>query len=496
MNPSTPNFIIQEGPEKGREIVIPQDGARIGRATENDINISDAAMSRFQCRMYYRNDFLHIMDLGSTNETLVNNKPVSDQALRYGDEVLIGESVLKVVNDGLGGESDGGKTSGGIANTDEPEPAPIVFNLDEDDDGEEVPSPRTSSEPPASRPAPPPESKPDPDASPAAESSSPASALEHVDLGFGRRDEQAEDDESREKSSIMPLILVTLVTTLVVFSVGILVLMSTQPEETVVEESPDEIQIDYERVVAEGDNIFRYAVQLAPDGTLSAEIHDIREQRKIFREKLIDDSTLSEFKNQLENRKDAFLQLEDAYERRAANSLNSDDLTLIFGREAKRVRVGNQPRPDAFTAVRELIEGFARTQLGLSTLNKPPAELRAEALDAWRNARDLYAKREVKNENLYQAIQKLREVKFLLQDIEPKPDYYDQALELEQEWNGTLKELVNDLVFEANRSVRIGQPNEAANYLRRILETFPEKSSSVYTQAYNNLVRLEQEMNR
>nr|MDA3875241.1 FHA domain-containing protein [Kiritimatiellia bacterium] len=92
MDTPPPHLLIEEGPEKGRELVIPEKGARLGRALENDITISDAAMSRFQCRMYFRDDFLHIMDLGSTNETLVNNEPVSDRALRYGDEILIGES--------------------------------------------------------------------------------------------------------------------------------------------------------------------------------------------------------------------------------------------------------------------------------------------------------------------------------------------------------------------------------------------------------------------
>jgi hypothetical protein len=292
------------------------------------------------------------------------------------------------------------------------------------------------------------------------------------------------------------LILVTLITTLVVFSVGIIVLMGTQPQQTEVEETPDEVQIAYERVIAEDGNIFRYALRLDPDGTLSAEIHDLRNQRSISREQKLEQATLKEFRDQLENRKESFLKLEPAYTRPATDRLNSSDMTLIFGREAKRVRTVNHPQPDAFSSMRELVEGFAGDQLGLETMNKPPDVLRAEAEDAWKNAQSLYAKREVKNDNLYQAIQKLREVKYLLQDIEPKPGYYDQALELEQAWFGELKGLVNDLVFEANRALKIGQKAQAAAYYRRILDTFPEKSNSLYIQAYNNLVRLEQELNR
>jgi hypothetical protein len=482
MTSDTPNFIVQEGPEKGREIVIPPDGARIGRATENDIRLADAAMSRFQCRMYYRDGFLHIMDLGSTNESLVNNQPVTDQILRYGDEVLIGESILKVINDGMGGErpSESSPPSDGL------DPAPIVFSPDEE---QSPPAPVQNEPPPAKievadEPAPPP-------------SPEPVSALvEDVDLGFGRREELVDSHQEKEKRALMPLILVTLVTTLVVFSVGIIVLMNTQPPPPTNVENPRQVQIAYERVIAEDGNIFRYALYLNPEGLLSAEIHDIREDRSISRDQQVEEATLKEFINQLENQKSSFLQLEDTYRRENPDGLRSSDLTLIFGREAKRVRTINQPPPDAFNSIQELIEGFARNQLGLSTLNKPPAELRAEAEDAWRNAQRLFSKREVKNDNLYQAIQKLREIKFLLQDIEPKPDYYDQALELEREWSADLDALIEDYFFEANRSLKIGRADQATAYMRRIMETIPERSNRNFIDAKNNLIRLEQELNR
>jgi len=503
MQPTSPHLIIQEGPEKGRELVIPEEGARIGRATENDISIADAAMSRFQCRMYFRDGFLHIMDLGSTNESLVNNKPVTDQALRYGDEILIGESTLKVLNDGLSGTApatepfpDAGASAPGTL---EPEPAPIVFNLGEDEAPQTeaapaaVPVPAEPEPPPAAiSPVPEPaksDEEPKPD--------SPTSALVDVDLGFGRKDEEEESGKEPGKRSVLPMILVAFVTMLVVLTVGLIVLMSTEPEQApVVTRQDDTVQLYYERVVSGNGNISRYALRLEEDGTLHADIHDIREQRKVSRGTKIDEETLKEFREQLLNRQSSFQQLDDSYLRTVTDNMESNDITLVVNRQAKRVQTLNHPQPDAFTDLRLLIEGFARNHLGLSTHTQTPEELRALARDAWANAQNLYGKREVKNENLYQAIQKLREVKFLLQDLEPKPRYYDQALELEQRWESELSTLVNDLVFETNRSLQVGRQDQAAQYLRRILETYPDKSSTVYTQAYNNLVRLEQEMNR
>ena len=68
---ASPHFhlIVEEGPERGREISIPEAGARVGRARENDIVLDDASLSRFQCRFYFKEDRLYVMDLGSTNCT-------------------------------------------------------------------------------------------------------------------------------------------------------------------------------------------------------------------------------------------------------------------------------------------------------------------------------------------------------------------------------------------------------------------------------------------
>ena len=470
MENEAPHLLIEDGPEKGRELIIPAKGARLGRATENDISISDAAMSRFQCRMYFRNKFLHVMDLGSTNETLVNNQPVSDTSLRFGDEILIGDSLLKVINDGLHEPEMKHPAPASHPPPESPqaEPAPIVFHADQE------PPPHPTS------------------------STSSTDSLD-VDLGLGKKNLPELSDGDKERRSILPLLLVALVTMLIVIGVGVGVMMytstSTSTENPSVLTRDSRIRITYEKVIAGEGNVFRYAINLSPDGELVADVHDLRQQRDISRRETISSDRLSTFQSQLVQEKDPFLSLKDSYDGLPVGDHESFRLTIVFGREAKTVRVENQLEPDAFRRIREQIEAYANNELGLINIDIPPEELRARADESWQNAQDLYAQRDVKNENLWQASQKLKDVVFLLETIEPKPTYFEDAVLLRQEWRKLLTDNVRDLEFEAIRAMQVGDTRRAADLNRRILATFPERSHKEYQEAYNRLVQIEQELN-
>lgn len=462
MDKNHPHLLIEEGPEKGREISIPAKGARIGRAEENDIRIADAAMSRFQCRMYFRDEFLYIMDLGSTNETLVNNKPVSDSALRFGDEILIGESLIKVINDGL--HEKPAAPAAIPEPVSEPEPAPIIFNL-----GEQEPA---ATDTPASPP------------------------VVDVDLGLGRREELEEARNKGPQSSGLTLLVVTLVTMLLVFGAGFLILLKTTPPPVETAQENKSLQIAYEKVIAGDGNIFRYALTLGADGDINAEVHDLRQQRNIVRKEKVDPERLSGLRNQLIGNKDSLMALQDEYEGLPVGGHESYNLTVIFGNDAKTIRVANQLEPDVFKQVREQVEAFANNELGLINIAIPPEELRRRAAESWENAQSLYAARDVKNGNLWEATQKLKDVVFLLETIEPKPPYYQEAVTLREQWRRILLEKVQNLEFEAIRAHTMGDPARSMELNRRILATFPEKSHTEYKEAYNRLTQVEQEMNR
>ena len=74
---------IESGPERGRQIIVPPTGVRMGRDSTNDIVIRDPSISRFQCRVYHGiHGEMRVADLGSTNTTEVNGAPIQDVVLR------------------------------------------------------------------------------------------------------------------------------------------------------------------------------------------------------------------------------------------------------------------------------------------------------------------------------------------------------------------------------------------------------------------------------
>jgi ABC transport system ATP-binding/permease protein len=59
-------------------------------APDNDLVISDSRVSRYHAQVTYEPDGPHIRDLGSTNGTHLDGRPVSHERLSPGDQVSIG----------------------------------------------------------------------------------------------------------------------------------------------------------------------------------------------------------------------------------------------------------------------------------------------------------------------------------------------------------------------------------------------------------------------
>lgn len=65
--------------------------ASIGRAPDNSVSIDDRMISQYHALIERRGESFHLIDLGSTNGTLVNAEPVTvERSLQNGDQILIG----------------------------------------------------------------------------------------------------------------------------------------------------------------------------------------------------------------------------------------------------------------------------------------------------------------------------------------------------------------------------------------------------------------------
>lgn len=80
----------------GQELAL-QPGTRIGRSGRNTIVLDDAYVSSEHAVIAYDRDRWHLTDRGSTNGTLVNERPVrGDVPLADGDVIGIGKIRLKL----------------------------------------------------------------------------------------------------------------------------------------------------------------------------------------------------------------------------------------------------------------------------------------------------------------------------------------------------------------------------------------------------------------
>ena len=85
-------LLTDDGPVKTIPI---ERRVRIGRQSDNDLVITDPGVSRHHDEVINTNGTCTLHDLGSTNGTYVNDAVVSEHALRDGDRISLGSTVVE-----------------------------------------------------------------------------------------------------------------------------------------------------------------------------------------------------------------------------------------------------------------------------------------------------------------------------------------------------------------------------------------------------------------
>ena len=85
-----------------KEIPLDKERTTIGRKPHNDIQIDNLAVSGEHAVIVTILNDSFLEDLGSTNGTLVNGKPIKKHFLQNNDVIEIGKYKLKYINDAAG----------------------------------------------------------------------------------------------------------------------------------------------------------------------------------------------------------------------------------------------------------------------------------------------------------------------------------------------------------------------------------------------------------
>ncbi|MBU4200677.1 MAG: FHA domain-containing protein [Verrucomicrobia bacterium] len=432
------HLIVEKGPDQRRGLTIPAEGARVGRSSNNDIVLMDPAMSRFHCRFFFKpGEGLWAEDLGSANQTLLNDKPLYESRLHNGDRLIMGDTTIKVVN---------------VESVAQP-----VQNLFESIAGQ-LPAPGKIQflRPPSGHPG---------------------------------------DDRRRRFAFLLLGLLAVIAATVAVIWVPRLIKHPDASNPALLEPQREVLEIMYEKVQANSNNIFRYQMT-CKNNELSIQIDDLKNRRHVpgNQMKKVDPELVQSLADSLRNT--AFFDLKDEYKGLSVDVWDLWDLTLTIGRKARRVKVMNSLEPDAFKTMREAIEEFGQNELGLTALALSPEKLLTMARDAALLGQSLYDQRNVKNDNLALAIRSLKEAEWYLETIEPKPDFYTDAVALRGDSERELQDIYDNQLFLAERAIRLRDWAESAAQLRLICEKIPDRSDERHAAARKKLIDVERHLKK
>lgn len=94
-----PTLLVLKGADAGLRIPLTKDSLTIGRTVEADLVFHDEQISRRHASILSdstRQSYI-IADLGSTNGTFVNDRPITRCELKDGDKIFVGTTILKFV---------------------------------------------------------------------------------------------------------------------------------------------------------------------------------------------------------------------------------------------------------------------------------------------------------------------------------------------------------------------------------------------------------------
>lgn len=95
-------LVVTDDEAPGRSAQIGDAPVIVGRGVGVDLQICDPTVSRHHCVIWRASGRCWVRDLGSTNQTRVNNRPARIAELFEGDVVLVGQTALTLAADVLG----------------------------------------------------------------------------------------------------------------------------------------------------------------------------------------------------------------------------------------------------------------------------------------------------------------------------------------------------------------------------------------------------------
>ncbi len=439
-------ILVVTGPLKDRRFDVPPSGLRLGRASSCEVSINDPALSRNHCLFELRDGVLWLTDLASANGTLVNGEMLGADSheLKLGDRVEVGESVLSVV------------------------------------DANQVPVLSKPHEPASVQPA-----------------GEPAK----VDLGLGK----SKDEDMTPAQARAPMrIVIWAVAALAVVGATAVILMGGEQKKPVEIDTkplpkvkPTLYSLQFEKVEADKESVYRYALSMDRAGVMTVEIDDVpKENRHVRKSAQIPSNTIERLEAILEAPELYKLAPEYTGVPLEAGTLKSFSLKIVRGGKVFATSIENTQEPDVFRAVREQLETFSKNELGIWAIQFSAEKLVEMSKELRRTGDAKWEEREVQYGNIASALAAYNEAIFYLETVNPKPEDYGALVNHRNDVAKELDKRYRDQRFRADRAINLADWRTAKQELRVLCEMVPDPKDPRHSEAASKLLDVENRMKK
>ena len=423
-----PDLVLLEGEKEVRRFTFGETALRLGRSSSNDIHFTDEGLSRNHCLFEPTGDTgVRITDLASGNGTFVNGVQLGKESVELKEGDLI-------------------------------EVGSTILRFGE------MQKPRAKS----------------------------------VDLGLERT--AGDQTDAGANGAKRPIGLRLLWMVLIILVLGAIVSIICVPNgdvepatnEISLAANPVLVEFSYEKVLATKDGIFRYALNLSPEGMLSVKIDDTANNRRMpAKSKLLSEEARAELNSILSPT--VLNGIDDEYTGVMTEppALDAYHLKVLYSSRVRDIRISNMSEPEAFSTIREKLEAFSKSELGVWAIAYSRERLIELAENATRVGMSKWEDRDVKYGNLAAAIASFEEALFYLETVNPKPACAEEARKMLETTNKELDYRYNEQRFVADRALNLSQWDAACEALKILLEMVPNRQDDRHRDAQRKLISAE-----
>ena len=416
------HLIIEQGKGIGTEITVPLAGMKFGRSPANDLVLEDESIMLFQGRFFFKSDgTLWATDFSAAEKTTIGGEPIDEVALSVGNLVEVGSYAFRVI---------------GVKSTAE-EPAPEAAPVEEEDDS--------------------------------------------IDLGFQssepvRKQKAAKEPSEQKPHTFAHRILQVMIVLLVILVVALAVpeVMNLKGGKVIPKiEKEKQLAFTYECVRGNYKDIFRYYIELTPEGTATIDIDNLGNRHNT---KSVDVSAESLDKLSRRLIGSGFFDINRNYVIEAPSSYEYYDIAVYCNGQFNNIKVLNKEMPQDFRRTISILEEFIFSELDIpSTLLEDEETLVRLAAESFKLGEARYSERDVKTGNLALSIKHYTEGLDYLETLDLKPDLHGRIKMGLAKAKSEQDVRYKDYKFNADRAIRLGDWREADQQLRVLSELIPDR---------------------